>query len=115
MDYCIIGNVLSAGLGQNAAKQVVHRSGLPPTVDTLNLNKLCSSGLKSVTFAADQIALGNSQVAIAGGMESMTNAPYLIPNMRAGQAFGDGKLLDTMWYDGLTCGVEGIMMGACCE
>jgi len=93
IDECIMGNVVSAGLGQNPARQAALFGGLPPEVGAMTINKVCGSGLKAVALAAQAI--------VAGGMESMTNAPYLLPNARKGYRLGNGQLVDSMVYDGL--------------
>ena len=101
VDECIMGNVVSAGLGQNPARQAAIFGGLPPEVAAMTINKVCGSGLKAVALAAQAIQTGNSDVVVAGGMESMTNAPYLLPNARKGYRLGNGQLIDSMVHDGL--------------
>src|SRR5690348_13721813 len=101
VDECIMGNVVSAGLGQNPARQAAIFGGLPPEVGAMTINKVCGSGLKSVALAAQAVQTGNSSVVVAGGMESMTNAPYLLPNARKGYRLGNGQLIDSMVHDGL--------------
>jgi acetyl-CoA C-acetyltransferase len=101
VDEVILGNVLQAGLGQNPARQAAIKSGIPNTVPAFTVNKVCGSGLKSVMLAAQAIRAGDIEVAVAGGMESMTNAPYLLPEARAGVRLGHGKLVDSMIADGL--------------
>src|SRR5271168_3883283 len=101
IDECIMGNVISAGLGQNPARQAAIFGGLAPEVGAMTINKVCGSGLKAVALAAQAIETGNSDIVLAGGMESMTNAPYLLPNARKGYRLGDGKLIDSMVHDGL--------------
>ncbi len=101
VDECIMGNVVQAGLGQNPARQAALYGGLPPQVGAMTINKVCGSGLKAVALAAQAIQTGNSQMVVAGGMESMTNAPYLLPQARKGYRLGDGKLIDSMVHDGL--------------
>lgn len=98
---CIMGNVVSAGLGQNPARQAALFGGLPPEVGAMTINKVCGSGLKAVALAAQAIQTGNSSIVVAGGMESMTNAPYLLPQARKGYRLGDGKIVDAMVHDGL--------------
>ena len=88
VDECIMGNVVSAGLGQNPARQAALFGGLPPTVGALTINKVCGSGLKAVALAAQAIQVGNAEVVVAGGMESMSNAPYLLPQARQGFRHG---------------------------
>jgi acetyl-CoA C-acetyltransferase len=97
----ILGCVLQAGLGQNPARQAALKAGIPDTVGSFTVNKVCGSGLKSVMLAAQAIRAGDSDVILAGGMESMTNAPYLLPEARAGVRLGHGKLVDAMIWDGL--------------
>lgn len=97
----IMGNVVSAGLGQNPARQAAIFGGIPPSVGAMTINKVCGSGLKAVALAAQAIQTGNSDVVVAGGMESMTNAPYLLPNARKGYRLGNGELIDSMVRDGL--------------
>ncbi|HSR68158.1 MAG TPA: acetyl-CoA C-acetyltransferase [Acidobacteriota bacterium] len=101
VDEVIMGNVLQAGLGQNPARQAALGAGLPATVSAMTINKVCGSGLKSVTLAAQGIAVGDIEVAVAGGMESMTQAPYLLLKAREGYRLGHGQLVDTMIHDGL--------------
>jgi acetyl-CoA C-acetyltransferase len=101
VDECIMGNVVSAGLGQNPARQAAIFGGLPPAVGAMTINKVCGSGLKAVGLAAQAIQTGNSSIVVAGGMESMTNAPYLLPNARKGYRLGNGQLVDSMVHDGL--------------
>ncbi|RMH89396.1 MAG: thiolase family protein [Calditrichaeota bacterium] len=101
VDKVIMGNVLSAGLGQAPARQAALFAGLPTSVSCLTINKMCGSGLKAVMLAAQAIALGDAQVVVAGGMESMSNAPYLLEKARFGYRMGDGKLVDSMIRDGL--------------
>ena len=101
VDECIMGNVVSAGLGQNPARQAALFGGLAPEVGALTINKVCGSGLKAVALAAQAIETGNSSIVVAGGMESMTNAPYLLPNARKGYRLGNGHVVDSMEHDGL--------------
>jgi acetyl-CoA C-acetyltransferase len=101
VDECIMGNVVSAGLGQNPARQAALFGGLSPEVAAMTINKVCGSGLKAVALAAQAIQTGNSSIVVAGGMESMTNAPYLLPNARKGYRLGNGQLIDSMVHDGL--------------
>ena len=101
VDECIMGNVVSAGLGQNPARQAAIFGGLPPEVSAMTINKVCGSGLKAVALAAQAIQTGNSSVVVAGGMESMTNAPYLLPQARKGYRLGNGQIIDSMVHDGL--------------
>jgi acetyl-CoA C-acetyltransferase len=101
VDECIMGNVISAGLGQNPARQAAIFGGLPPEVSAMTVNKVCGSGLKAVALAAQAIQTGNSRIIVAGGMESMTNAPYLLPQARKGYRLGDAQIVDSMVRDGL--------------
>jgi len=97
----IMGNVVSAGVGQNPARQAALGGGLSSTVAAMTINKVCGSGLKAVALGQQAIQTGNSDIVVAGGMESMSNAPYLLPNARKGYRLGDGKLIDAMVHDGL--------------
>jgi acetyl-CoA C-acetyltransferase len=101
VDECIMGNVLPAGLGQNPARQAAIFAGLSPATGAMTINKVCGSGLKAVALAAQAIQTGNSSIVVAGGMESMTNAPYLLPQARKGYRLGNGKVIDSMVHDGL--------------
>jgi acetyl-CoA C-acetyltransferase len=101
IDACIMGNVISAGLGQNPARQAASFCGLAPEVGAMTVNKVCGSGLKAVALAAQAIQTGNSSVVVAGGMESMTNAPYLLPQARKGYRLGNAQIVDSMVNDGL--------------
>ncbi|MGE5206302.1 MAG: acetyl-CoA C-acetyltransferase [Chlamydiota bacterium] len=101
VDECIMGNVVSAGLGQNPARQAALFGGLPPEVGAMTINKVCGSGLKAVALAAQAIQTGNSNIVVAGGMESMTNAPYLLPQARKGYRLGNAQIVDSMINDGL--------------
>ena len=111
VDECIMGNVVSAGLGQAPARQAALRGGLSDHVAALTINKVCGSGLKAVMLAAQGIATGDVEVAIAGGMESMSNAPYLLPRVREGLRMGNSELVDSMITDGLWCSFEQWHMG----
>ncbi|HET9865601.1 MAG TPA: acetyl-CoA C-acyltransferase [Steroidobacteraceae bacterium] len=111
----IMGCVLSAGLGQAPARQAALAAGIPPGVPTTTVNKMCGSGMKAVMLAADQIRAGDVALAVAGGLESMSNAPYLLPKARAGMRMGHGEVLDHMFYDGLQSPFDGQMMGAFAE
>jgi len=101
IEEVIMGNVLAAGLGQNPARQVLIHAGVPESVGAFTVNKVCGSGLKTVLLAAQAIRAGDAEVILAGGMESMTNAPYLLKNARAGYRLGNGELVDSMVHDGL--------------
>ena len=107
----IFGTVLQAGLGQNPARQAALGAGLPVTVGAMTINKVCGSGLKSVALAAQAIRAGDADVVVAGGQESMTNAPYLMPGARDGMRLGHGKLLDAMVHDGLWDAYNDFHMG----
>jgi acetyl-CoA C-acetyltransferase len=111
VDECIMGNVVSAGLGQAPARQAALRAGLPESVAALTINKVCGSGLKAVMLAAQGIATGDIDVAVAGGMESMSNTPYILPRIREGLRMGDGELRDLMIHDGLWCAMDNCHMG----
>jgi acetyl-CoA C-acetyltransferase len=101
VDECIMGNVLPAGLGQNPARQAAILAGLSPATGAMTINKVCGSGLKAVALAAQAVQTGNSSIVVAGGMESMTNAPYLLPQARKGYRLGNGQVIDSMVHDGL--------------
>jgi acetyl-CoA C-acetyltransferase len=111
VDECIMGNVVSAGLGQNPARQAALNGGLADHVAALTINKVCGSGLKAVMLAAQGIATGDIDIAVAGGMESMSNAPYIVPRVREGLRMGNGELVDLMIQDGLWCAFEQCHMG----
>jgi acetyl-CoA C-acetyltransferase len=111
VDECIMGQVLSAGVGQAPARQAALGGGLSNDVAALTINKVCGSGLKAVMLAAQGIALGDIDIAVAGGMESMSNAPYLLPRAREGLRMGDASLVDSMIHDGLWCAFEHCHMG----
>src|SRR5271156_1661819 len=101
IDECIMGNVISAGLGQNPARQAAIFGGLSSAIGAMTINKVCGSGLKAVALAAQAVQTGNSSVVVAGGMESMTNAPYLLPQARKGYRLGNAQIIDSMVHDGL--------------
>jgi len=101
VDECIMGNVVSAGLGQNPARQAAIFGGLSPEVGAMTVNKVCGSGLKAVGLAAQALKTGDSLIVVAGGMESMTNAPYLLPQARKGYRLGNAQIIDSMVHDGL--------------
>jgi acetyl-CoA C-acetyltransferase len=111
VDEVIMGCVIQAGLGQNPARQAALRAGLPPSVSAVTINKVCGSGLKAVMLAAQGIQLGDAEIVVAGGMESMSNAPYLVPKAREGYRLGHGELLDSMIHDGLWCAFNDYHMG----
>ena len=107
----IMGNVLSAGIGQAPARQAALGGGVPISTPAVTINKMCGSGLKAVMMAADQIRTGDADIVLAGGIESMTNAPYLLPKARGGYRMGHGEILDHMFYDGLQSPFDGKSMG----
>ena len=111
VDECIMGNVVSAGLGQAPARQAALRGGLSDNVSALTINKVCGSGLKAVMLASQGIATGDSSMVVAGGMESMSNAPYLLARAREGLRMGHGQVIDSMINDGLWCSFEDWHMG----
>jgi acetyl-CoA C-acetyltransferase len=111
VDECIMGNVIQAGNGQNPARQAALNGGLDDRVAALTVNKVCGSGLKAVMLAAQGIATGDIDIAVAGGMESMSNSPYLLPRVREGLRMGNGQLVDSMINDGLWCAFEQCHMG----
>ncbi|MFY9608472.1 MAG: acetyl-CoA C-acetyltransferase [Blastocatellia bacterium] len=111
VDEVIMGNVVQAGNGQNPARQVALKAGVPNSVAALTINKVCGSGLKAVMLAANGIRTGEIEVAVAGGMESMTNAPYLLKRAREGYRLGNGELIDSMINDGLWCAFDDWHMG----
>ena len=115
VDECIMGNAVQAGLGQNPARQAALRGGLHPRVAAMTINKVCGSGLKAVALAAQSVMLGETDMAVAGGMESMSNCPYLLPGARSGYRIGDGKLIDSMIHDGLWDVYEDFHMGMTAE
>jgi acetyl-CoA C-acetyltransferase len=111
VDECLMGNVIQAGNGQNPARQAALNGGLPDSVAALTINKVCGSGLKAVMLAAQGIATGDIEIAVAGGMESMSNAPYLVSRIREGLRMGNGTLIDSMIQDGLWCAFDNCHMG----
>ena len=115
VDEIIMGNVVSAGLGQNPARQAGLKGGLDNHVAAMTVNKVCGSGLKAVGLAAQGIQTGNAEIVVAGGMESMTNCPYLLPQLRQGMRLGHGKVLDSMIQDGLWDAYEDFHMGMTAE
>jgi acetyl-CoA C-acetyltransferase len=115
VDEVIMGNVVSAGLGQNPARQAALKGGLDSRVAAMTINKVCGSGLKAVALAAQAIQTGNSEVVVAGGMESMSNAPFLLAEFRQGHKLGDAKLVDAMVRDGLWDAFEDFHMGMTAE
>ncbi len=115
VDEVIMGNVISAGIGQNPARQASILGGLPENVAALTINKVCASGLKAVALGAQAIMLGEAKVVIAGGMESMSNAPFLLKEMRRGKKLGDSKIIDSLICDGLWDCYNDLHMGSLCE
>ena len=115
VDYIFMGQVLLAGEGQAPARAAATKAGVPLTAPAATVNKVCLSGLNAVYLAARMIAAGDADIVVAGGMESMSRAPYLVPGARAGLRSGDAKLVDSMMYDGLTCAIEGCSMGLSTE
>src|SRR6204780_4993343 len=111
VDECIMGNVISAGLGQNPARQAALRGGLDPRVGAMTINKVCGSGLKAVALASQAVQLGESEVVVAGGMESMSNCPYLLKGARSGFRLGNQEIFDSMITDGLWDVYENYHMG----
>jgi acetyl-CoA C-acetyltransferase len=111
VDECIMGNVIQAGNGQNPARQAALNGGLADHVAALTINKVCGSGLKAVMLAAQGVATGDIEIAVAGGMESMSNAPYLLPRVREGLRMGNSQVIDSMINDGLWCSFENCHMG----
>ncbi|NWG19761.1 MAG: thiolase family protein [Chloroflexi bacterium] len=115
VDECIMGNVVGAGLGQAPARQAAIGGGLPASVGALTINKVCGSGLKAVTLAAALIRAGDASLIVAGGMESMSRAPYLLPEARSGYRLGHGELTDALIHDGLWCAFEHQHMGSAAD
>jgi acetyl-CoA C-acetyltransferase len=111
VDECLMGNVVSAGIGQAPARQAALRGGLPNSVGALTINKVCGSGLKAVMLASQAIATGDIDIAVAGGMESMSNCPYLLFKVREGLRMGDSKVVDSMIHDGLWDAYDDVHMG----
>src|SRR5574339_22700 len=111
VDECSMGQVIQAGAGQNPARQAALNGGLSDHVAALTINKVCGSGLKAVMLAAQSIAVGDIDIAVAGGMESMSNCPYFLPRVREGLRMGDGTLVDSMIHDGLWDSFHNMHMG----
>jgi acetyl-CoA C-acetyltransferase len=112
IEYVLMGQVLQAGQGQITARQAAVKAGIPMTVPATTINKVCLSGLNTIYLADQMIAAGDADIVVAGGMESMTNAPYLLPEARAGYRIGDKKVVDAMMFDGLFCAFDVCAMGA---
>src|ERR1700685_3493942 len=115
VDAVILGNVVQAGVGPNPARLAAVAGGIPMSAPATTVNKLCLSGLAAIAQAAQQIMTGYSDVVVAGGMESMSTAPHLLPGSRRGVRYGDAAFLDSLDSDALVCGVDGISMGAATE
>ncbi|MBA3338192.1 MAG: acetyl-CoA C-acetyltransferase [Geodermatophilaceae bacterium] len=115
VQYVIMGQVLQAGAGQISARQAAVKAGIPMTIPALTINKVCLSGLDAIALADQLIRAGEFEIVVAGGMESMTNAPHLLPKSREGTKFGDAALVDSMAYDGLFCAFDQVAMGASTE
>ncbi|QCJ43357.1 acetyl-CoA C-acetyltransferase [Bacillus sp. S3] len=115
VDEVIMGNVLQAGIGQNPARQAAFKAGIPESVSSMTINKVCGSGLKAVHLATQAILAGDAEIVVAGGMENMSQAPYLLKNARDGFKMGDQKLVDTLTSDGLTCVFNDYHMGITAE
>src|SRR6185436_6221876 len=115
IDEVLMGQVLQAGVGQAPARQALLRAGLPDTTSATTINRVCGSGLKAIMLAAAEIKAGDAEVAVAGGMESMNQAPYLVPGARFGLRLGNGELIDATVHDGLWCSVEDCHMGTHAE
>ena len=115
VDEVIMGMVLSAGIGQAPARQAALAGGIPAATPATTVNKMCGSGMRAVMLAADQIVAGSARTAVAGGLESMTNAPYLLPKARAGYRMGHQEVLDHMFFDGLQSPWDGQLMGCFAE
>jgi acetyl-CoA C-acetyltransferase len=112
VDYVIMGQVLQAGQGQITARQAAANAGIPMTVPALTINKVCLSGVNAIYLADQMIQAGDAEVVVCGGMESMTNAPYLLPKARAGYRMGNGEILDALIQDGLWCAFDAVHMGS---
>lgn len=106
-----MGQVIQAGAGQMSARQAANKGGIPLSVPSIGLNKACLSGIDAIYLADQMIQAGDAEVVVAGGMESMTQAPYLLKKAREGYRMGNGELLDSLLEDGLMCGLDGIHMG----
>ncbi len=115
VDYVFMGQVLLAGAGQMTARQAAKDAGVPLSVPSTTINKVCLSGINSIMMADLLIQSGQADIVVAGGMESMTNAPYLLPGARAGMRLGDGKVVDSMMHDGLFCAIDHMAMGGATE
>src|SRR5690606_6319608 len=114
-DYVFMGQVLQAGAGQIPARQAAVGAGIPMNVPATTINKVCLSGINSIMLADLLIQAGQADIVVAGGMESMTNGPYLLPDARAGMRMGDKAVVDSMMYDGLFCALDQVAMGGSTE
>jgi acetyl-CoA C-acetyltransferase len=112
VDYVLMGQVLQAGQGQITARQAAAKAGIPMTVPAMTVNKVCLSGINAIYLADQMVQNGDAEVVVAGGMESMTQAPYLLPKARAGYRMGNGELIDSLIHDGLWCAFDAVHMGA---
>src|SRR3954449_4852943 len=112
VDYVIMGQVLQAGQGQITARQAAVKAGIPMTVPAITINKVCLSGINALYMADQMVQAGDAEVVVAGGMESMTNAPYLLPTARAGYRMGNAEVVDSLINDGLWCAFDALHMGA---
>jgi acetyl-CoA C-acetyltransferase len=112
VDYVVMGQVLQAGQGQITARQAALKAGIPMTTPAITINKVCLSGINAIYLADQMIRAGDAEVVVAGGMESMTNAPYLLPKARAGYRMGNGEVLDALIQDGLWCAFDAVHMGS---
>jgi len=115
VDEVLLGNVCAAGLGQAPATQASIYAGLPSTIPTTTVHKVCAAGMKSITLAADSVILGRADIAVAGGFESMSNIPHYLPRLRVGVRLGDAQIIDGLVYDGLTDAYKTVHMGSCAE
>ena len=115
VDYVYMGHVLQAGAGQITARRAATNAGIPLTTPATTINKVCLSGLNTIYLAHQMVAAGEADIVVAGGMESMTNAPYLVPGARAGLRAGDATMVDSLFHDGLYCTIEHCMMGEATE
>src|SRR6187551_365835 len=115
LDDVLMGQVLQAGSGQAPARQAALRAGLPDATSATTINRVCGSGLKAIMLAASEIKAGDAEVVVAGGMESMNQAPYLVPGARFGLRLGNGELVDATVHDGLWCAIEDCHMGTHAE
>ena len=113
VERVIMGNVLAAGIGQAPARQCVIKADFPVSTGAISVNKVCGSGLQAVMFARREVLVGDADVLVAGGMESMTNAPYLLPKGRSGYRMGNGQVIDSMVHDGLWDPYDNVHMGTC--